>query len=290
MLSILSSCCPRRSSRNTVEGDRDTAGTNLSGPRLPTSSCVQHRKRIAACFALLKVALIYIQEVEDNASKLVGRGSDRLGSTEFASDFRMNIESEHIVALYERHADAWVQARLLERTLYEKLWLDRFCALLPSAGSVLDCGCGAGEPVARYLNQCGYAVMGIDSSPAMVRMFQARLPGQRAVVADMRTLCLPETFHGILAWDSFFHLNHSDQRNMFPTFRKYAAPGAALMFTSGPSHGEVVGRLEGEPLYHASLDAAEYRHLLGEQGFAVVDHRTEDQSCFGRTVWLAQLR
>ena len=202
----------------------------------------------------------------------------------------MSIESEEIIALYERHADAWVQARLRESTLYERLWLDRFSALLPPAASILDCGCGAGEPIARYLTQCGYAVMGIDSSLAMVRMFQARLPGQRAVVADMRTLCLPETFHGILAWDSFFHLDHSDQRKMFPIFRKLAALGTALMFTSGPSHGEIVGQLEGEPLYHASLDGAEYRQLLEEQGFAVVDHQAEDQSCFGRTVWLAQLQ
>ena len=102
--------------------------------------------------------------------------------------WQMSIESESVVPLYERHADAWVRARLLESTLYEKPWLDRFCELLPSAGSVLDCGCGAGEPIARYLHQSGFAVMGIDSSPAMVRMFQARLPGQRAVVADMRTL------------------------------------------------------------------------------------------------------
>ena len=202
----------------------------------------------------------------------------------------MSIESDEIIALYERHADAWVQARSREGTLYERPWLDRFSALLPPAASILDCGCGAGEPIARYLTHCGHAVTGIDSSPAMVRMFQVRLPLQRALVADMRALCLPETFHGILAWDSFFHLNHSDQRKMFPIFRKLAALGTALMFTSGRSHGEVVGRLEGEPLYHASLDAAEYRQMLEEQGFAVVEHRADHQSCFGRTVWLAQLQ
>jgi SAM-dependent methyltransferase len=202
----------------------------------------------------------------------------------------MSVESEDIIALYERHADAWGRARLLESTLYEKPWLDRFCALLPSGGSVLDCGCGAGEPIARYLTHCGYSVMGVDSSLAMVRMFQTRLPGQRAAVADMRTLRLQETFDGILAWDSFFHLAPGDQRKMFSVFQEHAAPGAALMFTSGPSQGKIVGQLEGEPLYHASLDADEYRQLLEEQGFAVVDHRAEDPSCFGRTVWLAQLQ
>jgi trans-aconitate methyltransferase len=203
---------------------------------------------------------------------------------------RMSTESESIISLYERRAEAWVQARLLESTLYEKPWLDRFRALIPSSGSVLDCGCGAGEPIARYLNECGHPITGIDSSAAMVRMFQAHLPNQHALVADMRTLGLLKTFDGIVAWDSFFHLDHGAQRNMFPIFRNHAASGAALMFTSGSSHGEVVGQLEGEPLYHASLETAEYRRLLGEQGFTVVDHREQDQSCFGRTVWLAQLQ
>ncbi len=76
---------------------------------------------------------------------------------------------------------------------------------------------------------------------------------------------------------------------MFPIFRAHAAPRAALMFTSGTAHGEAIGRLEGEPLYHASLDAAEYRQLLDSQGFNVVATVAEDQTCGGRTVWLAQL-
>jgi hypothetical protein len=57
----------------------------------------------------------------------------------------------------------------------------------------------------------------------------------------MRTLDLSKTFDAILAGDSFFHLDHEAQRNMFPTFRRHASFGAALMFTSGPVQGEVVG-------------------------------------------------
>ncbi len=63
----------------------------------------------------------------------------------------------------------------------------------------------------------------------------------------------------------------------------------ALMFTSGPAYGEAVGTYEGEPLYHASLDGAEYRTLLDESGFEVVEHIVEDPDCGGHTVWLAQL-
>ncbi|ACK52755.1 Methyltransferase type 12 [Methylocella silvestris BL2] len=203
----------------------------------------------------------------------------------------MSADADAIVGLYERHADAWVGARLREgRRLYERGWLESFCSLVAVGRSVLDMGCGAGAPIANYLVERGYRVMGVDSSPAMIAMFQARLPGQEAMVADMRRLSLERDFHGLLAWDSFFHLSPDNQTRMFPIFRAHAAPRAALMFTSGPARGEIIGRLEGEPLYHASLDPAEYRHLLDSQGFDVVANVAEDQSCGGRTVWLAQLR
>jgi SAM-dependent methyltransferase len=202
----------------------------------------------------------------------------------------MSSDAERIIDLYERHAAAWVAARLRESgRLYERGWLDHFRGLIPPDGSILDIGCGAGEPIAQYFSKHGYAVTGVDSSPAMISMFQSRLPGQKAVISDMRTLSLGQVFHGILAWDSFFHLNHEDQRRMFPIFRAHATQRAALIFTSGPAHGEAIGRLEGEPLYHASLTSTEYRKLLNDEGFAVVATVAKDQTCGGRTVWLAQL-
>jgi hypothetical protein len=106
----------------------------------------------------------------------------------------------------------------------------------------------------------------------------------------MRTLALGRRFAGILAWDSFFHLCPDDQRRMFPIFRAHAAPRAALMFTSGPAHGEAIGSYRGEPLYHASLDPAEYESLLDTTGFDVIAHAVEDPSCGKHTIWLAQLR
>ena len=202
----------------------------------------------------------------------------------------MGTDPDNIVDLYNRHANAWVGARLREAHLYERGWLEKFCGLICAGGSVLDIGCAAGEPMATYLVKRGYSVTGVDSSRAMIELFRERLPDQEALVADMRMLSLKRVFAGILAWDSFFHLNHDDQRRMFPIFRAHAAPRAALMFTSGPAHGEAIGQLEGEPLYHASLDPTEYKQLLDSHRFDVVATVPEDQSCGGRTVWLAQLR
>jgi methyltransferase family protein len=143
--------------------------------------------------------------------------------------------------------------------------------------------------MAAHLIELGHPVVGVDSSPAMIDVCRERFPKREWILADMRKLALQRQFSGILAWDSFFHLGYDDQRRMFPVFREHAAAGAALMLTSGPAHGEVIGSFGGEPLYHASLDPAEYRALLDRYGFRVVAHVVEDPDCGGHTIWLAQL-
>jgi trans-aconitate methyltransferase len=152
---------------------------------------------------------------------------------------------------------------------------------------VLDLGCGSGRPIARYLIDKGCAIVGVDSAPEMIALCRASFPRGDWRVADMRELSLKRRFDGIIAWDSFFHLAFDDQRRMFPIFRDHAGPGAALMFTSGPAHGEAIGEFEGERLYHASLASAEYKSLLDANGFDVVAHEVEDPTCGHHTIWLA---
>jgi cyclopropane fatty-acyl-phospholipid synthase-like methyltransferase len=198
----------------------------------------------------------------------------------------MDSHADKIIDLYERHAHDYVADR--GRVGWnESAWLDRFTALLPPGATILDIGCGAGEPIARYLIDRGFAVDGVDASPTLITLCRERFPQQCWQVTDMRTLSRGKTFHGLLAWDSFFHLSHDDQRRMFPVFRRHAVPGTALMFTSGTSHGEAIGSYRGEPLYHASLAPQEYRTLLESNGFRVEAHTVEDPDCGGHTIWLA---
>ena len=196
--------------------------------------------------------------------------------------------ADEIVGLYERHAAAWDRDR--GRNLIERGWLQRFAVLLPAGGRVLDLGCGAGEPIAGWFAAQGFAVTGVDAAPSMLALARARFPMQDWIAADMRGLSLERRFDGIVAWDSFFHLPPDDQRAMFAVFAAHAGPGAALLFTSGPAQGVAMGSYRGEPLYHSSLDAVEYRALLAAHGFDVFAHRAEDPDCGGHTVWLARRR
>lgn len=195
------------------------------------------------------------------------------------------MSSESIIGLYERHARRFDADR--GRDLFEKAWLDRFLGGVREGGVVLDVGCGMGEPIARYIIERGFSVLGVDSSPTLIGLCRQRFPDADWVVADMRTLHLGRRFDGIIAWDSFFHLARDDQRAMFPRFAAHAQPWAPLLFTSGPEDGEAIGHYGGEPLYHASLSPREYESLLAASGFTVQAHVAEDPACGRHTVWLA---
>src|SRR5665647_1713207 len=198
------------------------------------------------------------------------------------------MSAQNIIGLYERHAREWVGDRSRQSDFFEKGWLDRFTAMVPAGGTILDLGCGPGKPMAAYLLAQGFDVCGVDSSPTMIALARKNFPDRQWLIADMRKLALGKRFAGIMAWNSFFHLDYDDQRRMFPVFRAHAAPGAPLLFTSGPRHGEAIGSFRDEPLYHASLSPEEYRSLLAANEFDVVHFVPEDPACGGHTVWLAR--
>jgi SAM-dependent methyltransferase len=194
---------------------------------------------------------------------------------------------EPVAALYSRHAARFDREQT--RNLMERPYLDAGRRTISPPARVLDLGCGGGEPIARFFADRGYEVTGVDVAEEMIAICRVRFPEMSWLCADMRSVDLSGVFDIVIAWDSFFHLQRDDQRAMFGTFRRYTADGGVLLFTSGLTHGEVMGDLFGDPLYHASLATSEYAERLRAQGYEILGHCAEDPNCGGHTVWLARL-
>jgi 2-polyprenyl-3-methyl-5-hydroxy-6-metoxy-1,4-benzoquinol methylase len=200
----------------------------------------------------------------------------------------MKKQHHEVTGAYDKSA-AWFD-RNRTRTLIEKPYLDYLAGALQPRASILDLGCGMGEPILRYLVERQFTVTGVDASAAMIELARMRFPGTRLLVTDMRGLLLGQRFDAVLAWHSLFHLPHDEQRAMFTTFAHLLNSGGILMFTSGSEYGETWSDNGGEALYHASLDVKEYRSLLAQHGFELVHHAADDAACGGATVWIAQYR
>jgi trans-aconitate methyltransferase len=131
-------------------------------------------------------------------------------------------------------------------------------------------------------------VTGIDASFAMVEISRSRFPEMELIVMDMRELALKRKFHGIIGWNSFFHLNPSEQRSTLQLFIGHLQPDGALLLTIGHEGGELLGTVEGEQLVsHSSLDADEYRQILHSAGFSNVKIGLQDEDCGYHTALLA---
>jgi cyclopropane fatty-acyl-phospholipid synthase-like methyltransferase len=137
--------------------------------------------------------------------------------------------------VYEGNAAGYDRSR--DKRLFERDWLLRALADVPPGGAVLDLGCGAGDPIGVFLAERGYAVTGLDFSPAMVALFGAKVPGAQTVLADMTALNLTETFDAIIGWGSFFHLTQDQQRAVLPVLAGRLSPGGASVADGRPCSG-----------------------------------------------------
>jgi ubiquinone/menaquinone biosynthesis C-methylase UbiE len=190
------------------------------------------------------------------------------------------------VTAYDAIAEWFDKTRT--RELIEKPYLETLVQMLGRGASVLDAGCGTGEPILRFLVERQFRVTGVDASAAMIAIAAERFPEARLVAGDMRQLAPDETFDAAIMWHSLFHLRHDDQRAMFATLARLLKPGGVLMFTSGTEYGEAWSDNGGAMLYHASLELQEYRRLLEAIGFEVVKLAVDDAACGGATVWIAR--
>lgn len=193
---------------------------------------------------------------------------------------------DRIVEHYERHAHAFDEAR--RKLFVERPWLDRFLLAVPKGGQILDLGCGAAEPIDRYLIDAGYQLTGVDNSARMLALAKTRFGRQRWIQQDMRRLAVNHKFHGILAWDSLFHLNHQDQAAMIVKIARWLEDGGMFLFNSGPAKGEAIGAQFGEPLYHASLEPWQYRALFEELKLTEMAYAPADAITGGWSVWLVR--
>lgn len=192
-----------------------------------------------------------------------------------------------VYEIYNKIID-WFDMHRSKDLAMEKFYLDYVLGLIPPDSTILDVGCGTGEPIAQFFIDNGHKVTGIDASKKMIERCLQRFPHQHWLLADMRELSLQQQFNVVIAWHSFFHLPQDDQLPTLKLLASYVKPAGFLVFTSGPESGEVWSDNGGYDLYHASLSPEEYTKILQQNNMELLIHKAEDPDCGGSTVWIAK--
>ena len=119
---------------------------------------------------------------------------------------------------------------------------DRFLALLPAGGRVLDMGCGSGRD-AKYFVARGFEVEATDGSPALAAIATQRA-GIPVRVELFEELSATEAYDGVWACSSILHAPKAQLPGILGRIATALKPGGVLYtsFKLGDFDGERNGR------------------------------------------------
>jgi ubiquinone/menaquinone biosynthesis C-methylase UbiE len=192
------------------------------------------------------------------------------------------MESKRTVRTYDRMAAEYC-ARAHHPLTRE---IDRFVALIETAGCVLDVGCGPGQ-YARALGARGLRVVAADLSAGMLGQARAMVT-PRLVQSDMRHLPFREAaFDGCFVCASLFHVPRVEAPLALAAFRRVLRPGGVLYVALKEGHGEGwVDADTAKARFFVYYQPHQVDALLTTSGFVVVDGWTSPPGSGQRTSWI----
>jgi SAM-dependent methyltransferase len=150
----------------------------------------------------------------------------------------------------------------------------RWARQLPKGGTVVDLGCGFGEPVTRTLIDARLEVWGVDASPALVAEYRRRFPDCPVACEAAETSALfGRRFDGAVAIGLIFLLPEADQRRLIARVADALVAGGRLLFSAPQQECAWNDLLTGRP--SRSLGEAAYRKGLGAVGLTLEGQSTD---------------
>jgi SAM-dependent methyltransferase len=152
----------------------------------------------------------------------------------------MSKQKSELEASYDRVAEQFVDEFFneLERKPFDRELLDRFAESVRAEGQVCEIGCGPGQ-IARYLQDRGVSMRGIDLSQEMVKWAVRLNPDISFERGDMLALNLPDaSLAGIVCFYAIIHLKREDVGRSLAQMHRALQPGGRLLvsFHEGEGH------------------------------------------------------
>ena len=135
---------------------------------------------------------------------------------------------------------------------------------------ILDGGCGAGIPIAKYLSK-NFQVYGIDISSKQIELAKKLVPKEKFKKANLIEKSFEnEFFDGIIALYSLIHINRKNHLEILRNFYNMLKKPGFLMICMGLEDYEGEGEYLGTKMFWSHYDRKTNLELLKKAGFEII--------------------
>ena len=190
---------------------------------------------------------------------------------------------------YDRIAHDY--ARLEGEAPWPRLrWLGKVLDRLEPGSSVLDLGCGSGDPADIEIAK-QHHITGVDISQAQIDLAQQNVPAGNFLHGDAASVQFPAaSFDAVISFYTLEHIPRQEHEALLRRIHGWLRPGGFLLIsTEAGDVEELVADWLGVPMFMSSFDPDVLKRLVVGVGFELLETATESQVEQGHDVpylWL----
>lgn len=149
--------------------------------------------------------------------------------------------------------------------------LNMFFQFCKTPGKIIDLGIGTGIPVAKYLNEKGFQVTGVDISEEMLKLAEKNVPSLKTVCEDFSKLSAKdEEFDAGIALFSLLHITKKDMGGVLIEINRVLKKQGYFLFCVNKGNFEGYSKLLGQKMFFACFEEKEIDEYLKNSGFEIV--------------------
>ena len=190
---------------------------------------------------------------------------------------------------YDRVAHEY--ARLEGESEWPRMrWVRNLLNRLEPGSSVLDLGCGSGDPADIEISK-EHKVTGVDISQTQINLARQNVPTGHFLHGDAGSVEFPPTsFDAVISFYTLEHIPREEHRTILRRIYKWLRVGGLLLISiEAGDFDDVMGEWLGVPMFISCFDPETMRRMVNEAGFELLETAIETQVEQGNDVpylWL----
>jgi ubiquinone/menaquinone biosynthesis C-methylase UbiE len=178
---------------------------------------------------------------------------------------------------YDAAAEAY--ARLEEGTTWPRMrWLKKLLEKMPPGSTVLDLGCGSGDPADVEIVKA-HAVIGVDISEKQIELARKNVPEGTFIHSDAGSIEFPAgSCEAVVSFYALEHIPREEHEGLFRRIYGWLRPGGYLLISleAGEMEG-VIGEWLEVPMYFSNYPPDTVKGLVEMSGFSILESDIEVQ-------------